>query len=656
MRIIEYFLAIGLKKKVLIGYLFMSVVIFTILAVIAMNIMDIKAKYDSLSDMSNDIQILNQLKASIDATRAAFLLMTVSKSPEVRQEQEKIIATHLEKIDKNLEKIKKGRYRSKGEEIERIFLPFRETLLKEIVPLIKEGKVDAMMDVLGRVQAPRANVFLKLTDEVIESSRKDFSEGIAYINHEIRMMALKVVAFIMVIFSIAFVFSFWFINRYIVGVLQNISSSAEQVAGGDLTIKVAAMTGDEFGGLADDVNKIIHTMQSVLRDIANKTVYILKDATNLTLYGKDVSKRVDKDLERTTTAAAATEEMSSTIGDVARNISIASEASGQAREISAHGKKTVDETVSSIKEVNAQILSASEKVKTLAELSMKIDETVIMIKDIADQTNLLALNAAIEAARAGEQGRGFAVVADEVRKLAQRTTTATADINNVLSAIHKGTVDATDMMDIAVEKAKSTNAFAHRLDQAFREIQESFEKVSDMVHQVVTATEEQSATATEISGNLSTIAEDAKESTVTVKNMALSFNKFSANAKEFLKLLDGFNDPKMKVGILKSDYVLWLHRLLDAVGSTEASIAPEELYADKSRMGRWYLGEGKQAFGDLPAFRELEAPHRQLHELGTEAYEASRSGEHERAARCLAEAVGLIDRIVALLDRLETEA
>jgi methyl-accepting chemotaxis protein len=211
-------------------------------------------------------------------------------------------------------------------------------------------------------------------------------------------------------------------------------------------------------------------------------------------------------------------------------------------------------------------------------------------------------------------------------------------------------------MDIAVEKARVTSNLAKHLDGNFKEIYASFEKVSDMVHQVVSATEEQSATATEISVNLTTIAEDARESSVTVKDMAQSFDKFSANAKEFLKLLDGFKDRKMKIGVVKADYVLWFHRILDMLDAKEISFDPGELSPEKSRMGKWYCGEGACAFKSLGAFRDLEEPHKKLHELGIKAYEASKKGDSVSAKQCVTEAAKLIDGIIAILNRLESEA
>lgn len=655
-RLIENMLSISLKKKVLMGYIFMSLLILGIIGFIGINFFAVKSKYDHMNAMSNDIQLITQLKADINGIRAAFLRMAIAKEPDVWENQEGVIAMYSEKSDENISKLRQGLYKEKIVEIEKTWVPFKESIFKELIPLVKSGRVSEAMNILGTVQAERSKAFMGIANEIIELSRKQFVQDIETINREIKKTVTTVIAVVLVIFSIAFIVSFWFINKYVIGVLHNISYSAEKVASGDLTVRVESKTGDEFGSVANDVTNIIKKMRYVMRDVANKTVNILKDAASLTLYGKEVSQRVDKDLERTTTAATATEEMSSTIGDIARNINIASQAAENAMNVSLKGKGMINETVSSIDGVNSQIEMASDKVRDLSEFSKKIDEIVIMIKDIADQTNLLALNAAIEAARAGEQGRGFAVVADEVRKLAQRTTNATADINNILSSIHNGTISATDMMDVAVEKVKATAAIARHLDESFAEIHNSFQRVADMVHQIVTATEEQSATVTEISTNLASIAEDAKESSKAVKEMTSSFNKFGVNAKEFLRLLDGFYDPKLKIGIAKSDYVLWLYRIMDLIDGQDISINIDELHADRSRMGKWYYGEGKEFFGSLDAFTDVEPSHRRLHELGLKAYEAAGSGDRESVKKYIAESIKLVDEIISILTRLESEA
>lgn len=654
--LINRLLSISLRKKVLMGYIFMSALILGILGLIAVNFFHIKSSYDAMNAMSKDIQLIKQLQADINGVRAAFLRMAIAQEPEMWERQEDVIKHLSNAVNENLSILKKGMFKDKVNEIEKTLIPFMQTISDELIPLIKMGRVNDAMDILGTVQAERSRAFLSIINEIIESSRKEFVNSKAEIEREIKTTVTTVIVIILIVFSAAFVFSFWFINKYVIGVLKDISSSAERVAKGDLTAKIESKTDDEFGHVARDVTNIVKGMRYIMRDIANKTVYILKDATKLKLYGKDVSQKVDKDLGRTSAAATATEEMTATIGDVARNIHTVSQAAETAKGASSKGKSMICETVSSIDGVNSQIEKASGKVKDLAGFTKKIDEIVLMIKDIADQTNLLALNAAIEAARAGEQGRGFAVVADEVRKLAQRTANATSEINNILSAIHNGTVDTTRMMDIAVDKAKITGDIARRLDEAFGEIYLSFEKVSDMVHQVSTASEEQSATAAEISSNLTNIAEDARESSAIVKEMALSFNKFASNAKEFLSLLDRFSDPKMRIGIVKADYVMWLNRIMDLIDTKEIAITSDDLRADNSRMGKWYYGDGKEIFGRLDAFRALEMPHNKLHELGLKAYEAAKTGNREMIKQYITESVKLVDEIISILTKLEAEA
>ena len=169
MSITGYLLSTGLKKKVLLGYVFMSTLIALILAVVGISAHSIKVRYADLNEISSNIQLITQLKSSIEGTRAAFLLMALTKNPEVRKAQEELIVSHLEKIDECISKIKRGRYREKAEEIEKVFLPFRETLMKEIIPLIHEDKISEVMGIVGRVQAPRANVFFRTGNEMIES-------------------------------------------------------------------------------------------------------------------------------------------------------------------------------------------------------------------------------------------------------------------------------------------------------------------------------------------------------------------------------------------------------------------------------------------------------------------------------------------------------
>lgn len=215
------------------------------------------------------------------------------------------------------------------------------------------------------------------------------------------------------------------------------------------------------------------------------------------------------------------------------------------------------------------------------------------------------------------------------------------------------TLSFTEIMETAVDKTKITVDRARNLNKSFEEINASFQEVTDMVHQIVTATEEQSSTVTEISTNLSGLAEDARLNAESVKEVMVSFNNFITRAKEFLRLLDGFFDPKLRIGIAKADYVMWLLRLTDLIDGQTTLFLPDEFVPEGSRMGKWYYEEGKSSFGDSKVFQKIEVPHRRLHEIGKLAYDASRNGDREAVKGFINKCVGVTNEILNLLEELE---
>lgn len=294
------------------------------------------------------------------------------------------------------------------------------------------------------------------------------------------------------------------VGKLIVRPLKLSNQAIQQIAegGGDLTKRVEVKSSDEIGLMAKNVNKMLDAYSMMIKNIissSNKvveTVDSLKDITHKSLQG------AQNQAKQASHIATAAEEMTQTITDIAKNASVASETSVKAMETATKGKEVADGAVSSVGRVYTSTVELASLIDKLNNRANEIGDIVTVIKDIADQTNLLALNAAIEAARAGEQGRGFAVVADEVRKLAERTIKATAEISSKISAVQDESGQTMKSMSEASSEVTKATEYIRQVGEFLNYIVEKVQKVRDQITQIATAVEEQSAASEEVAGNI----------------------------------------------------------------------------------------------------------------------------------------------------------
>ncbi|MBU1042545.1 MAG: methyl-accepting chemotaxis protein [Proteobacteria bacterium] len=255
---------------------------------------------------------------------------------------------------------------------------------------------------------------------------------------------------------------------------------------------------------------------------------------------EDLTKGMDSAADRTTQMATAMEEMNSTVLEVARNAGETSEASSKANSVAREGGEMVQSTLAEIQHVADTAESLSQALGQLSLSAKDIGQVMSVINDIADQTNLLALNAAIEAARAGDAGRGFAVVADEVRKLAEKTMTATKEVESAIKHIQKSTADAVREMNTAKERVDKTTELAGGAGGVLKQIVDASDHIADMVRSIATAAEEQSATSEEININVSEISTLSGQMSGDIQHANDRIREVAEMSKDLAKLVEKF--------------------------------------------------------------------------------------------------------------------
>jgi methyl-accepting chemotaxis protein len=309
---------------------------------------------------------------------------------------------------------------------------------------------------------------------------------------------------------------------------------AGRVAKGDLTQPILVRGTDETGQLLQSLSDMQSNLKGTVQQIADASNQLASAAEELTAVTEDSTRGLVRQNDEIQQAATAVNEMTAAVEEVARNAASTSQISGQTAEDALKGQKQVQQAVTAIDTVTEEITDSTQRVETLAAQIHDITKVLDVIRGIAEQTNLLALNAAIEAARAGEQGRGFAVVADEVRALAHRTQTSTGEIEAMISRVRSGADDAVQAMGKSQTLVRNTQLLATQAGQALERISLGVSQINEQNLVIASAAEEQAQVAREVDRNLVNIQDLSTQT-------AAGANQTSASSQELSRLAVSFN-------------------------------------------------------------------------------------------------------------------
>jgi len=527
------------------GFACMIVLILAMTVFAFVELGKIKATVDSISTIDvPKIEASAESQEAIQNVCRSVVMIVAVANPDFRAREQKYIE---EQRARYREKFKKLEELNKSEKGNELIDKIKSTTAKlaglnnKVISLALAGNQAEADTVLEGEWEPAfksiEQAFSQLARHIDEEKEHNIKEAAA--TYKAAEFGLVIACVIAMLLAVVCALT---ITRGITGPLGRMRDMIQDIAQGegDLTRRLAADSKDELGDVSRWFNLFVEKLHGIVCQISSTSSQVAAAANQLHSTAEHIATGAEEVAAQAGTVATAGEEMSSTSGDIAQNCQMAAEGAQRASQSASDGAEVVERTVVVMGQIAAKVQETAKTVEKLGERSDQIGAIIGTIEDIADQTNLLALNAAIEAARAGEQGRGFAVVADEVRALAERTTRATKEIGEMIKSIQRETRGAVCAMEQGVQQVESGTEEAGKSGQALQDILQQINDVAMQVNQIATAAEEQTATTSEISSNMQQITEVVQQTSHGAQESATAAAQLNGNAEELQRLVRQF--------------------------------------------------------------------------------------------------------------------
>ena len=395
-------------------------------------------------------------------------------------------------------------------------------------PLCDKGRVFEATNVISEQLVPLGKEFDKetdfLTNELEQESVASSNELEADVNPTITIVVLVIVIIVNAL-------ALKQLAKSITSRVRVLASSSDNIASGDLTNAVPHIGHDELGTLRQNLNKLTENLHAIVSDMNNDASTLSTSSQDLTTVANEIDSKATNVLDKLITVSSASEEMAATSQEISSNCNLAATSSDATQKMALEGMDSVINTVNEIRIHSQKTHQDAQLILELDHKTQEINTIITTIEDIASQTNLLALNAAIEAARAGEHGKGFAVVADEVRALAVRTAEATKKISTMITTVSTDVKNANESITETVEKMGEIATNAEGLQSTLKQITDKIGEVNMEITQIAAATEQQSSTSKEMSLNLQSIKDITRDMADTAhhsESIASTFKDISS--------------------------------------------------------------------------------------------------------------------------------